>query len=128
MLLLLSLEWAEGPPRPSTWWTLVQTRPAFRPVLRQGLPDEPALTHPDPLSPGELVHARVVGVVHEVVHGIAAEIAGAGVECCVALEDVVPGELPRSVGHQVVERTTAPLERVVQVQPVPDLMGRCVAL
>lgn len=73
------------------------------------------------LSLGEIVHARVIGVVHVVADGIKTR-AGAGIACCGAAGS--RGSLGRGIGNIVTISIASALEGMVEPNPVPDLVSR----
>src|SRR5205085_7251842 len=76
------------------------------------------------LSCRELVHAEVVGVVHEVLDRIVAGVARAGILDRAAERGALLG---RRVIDVIALAVTAALERVVQADPVADLVRGRVA-
>jgi transposase len=81
--------------------------------------------HPHVLSRGELDHAGIVRVIHEVVDRIEAREARAGIP--VHRTPVRGRALRRRIRHGIpagVLARTAALERVIQPHPVPDLVRR----
>src|SRR5690606_22993910 len=84
----------------------------------------PLLAHPGRLTLGELGHAAVVGVVHEVVDRVHAFLAAS----VPALGALVRGLRLRRGVVDLVAAGAAVLEGVVEPEPVPDLVGAGVAL
>src|SRR5262245_29157734 len=81
--------------------------------------------HPRVLVAREMIHAPVVGIVHEVVDGIEARLRRAAVATDRAAEGRRP--LRRRIGDEVSFLRAAALERVIQAHPVSDLVRRRIA-
>src|SRR5262245_21550366 len=92
------------------------------PDRRLGPERQPVVARPLSLSLGQLRVALVVGVVHEVVDGIEARLAGARVLRPVRRAAAGRDALGRGVVDLVALRVTGALERVVEPEPVAGLV------
>src|SRR5262249_49906014 len=98
--------------------------PSGPPAVRSPAGRRPLIAHPALLARGELDHAGVVHVVHEVMDRVDSRAPRAAV----ALDAVeLRSGLSRRVVHLVPASRAAVLERVVQAEPVADLVRRRVA-